>query len=107
MIDGWNITVQTLTYDDREPDAYTIAFDPENIDPDERWVLRRYDEIVASKRIYNMDPDNVDQTWLAQMLLSYGAVVPSDVPAWHEWLLHADDLTARILAQEETLPIAV
>lgn len=102
MRGGWTLTCQVLTYDDREPDAYDIAAD--EVDPREKWVLRRYDVIVQTFDVglFGTAPGEV----LMRKLGEQGTWPDMHID-WHEWVLYADTLTARILTQQETLPIAV
>jgi len=103
MKNGYTLTRQVLTYDGRVPDAYDWQAD--NVDPLERWVLREYDRIVAS-RVVNGGIDALD-AWL-RMTWWAGMGVDLDGPDWHEYLLYAEELHAAYLtAQRERLPLAV
>lgn len=98
MIDGYTLTRERLTYDDREPDAYDWMAN--EVDPDERYVVRRYDRIVRVYRIL-ITEEELRRT----LALQFNIVITTEA-SWGDYVLLADELHARyVCAQPESLPI--
>ena len=95
---GFTLSRERLTYDDRVPDVHDWIAN--EVNPYESWVVREYDRILFARRC-----NSVSERDLRYMVAESLWCDPDF--DWHDFLLHAEDLTARILAQEETLPIAV
>ena len=95
---GYTLTRERLTYDDREPDAYDWLAD--EVDPDEKWVARRYDTIVRAIRCGSRSEDDV------RRIFAEHGIIPDMEFNWSDYLLHADMLNAAT-QQDEVLPLAV
>lgn len=96
MRNGHTLTLERVTYDEREPDAYDVMAD--RVDPIERYVVRKYDRIVRTTSRYAFTEDNF------RRLLALDGIVLDDT-TWLDYLLLAEQLhVATIYAQPETLP---
>jgi len=114
MIDGWTLTVERLTWDDREPDAYDILAG--EVNDHASWVVRRYDTIVRTRTIWTTRPEDLPpgvplelsayvaerEDFMRQLALD-GIVIDVEVD-WRDYVLLAESLHARyVRAQDEAL----
>lgn len=98
MRDGYTLTTERLTYDEREPDAHDIVAD--EVDPIERYVVRQYDRIVRTTSRLAFSEDDYKQ-----LLGIDGIVIDPFALTWFDYVLLAEQLHVSVIhAQPETLP---